>query len=107
MCFPLLPLCGTVEFGKTGFSKGRFTEIKYENFLLLWVWSHQYDALGFCWDYMKLGGESIVGKLQMAGSLSLESKNHSGVGGEVRGDHILKGHAVNNLTFILKVVGNC
>ena len=56
---------------------------------------------------MKLGGESIVGKLQMAGSLSLESKNHSGVGGEVRGDHILKGHAVNNLTFILKVVGNC
>lgn len=42
----------------------------------------------------------------MAGSLSFESKIPSGVDGGVTWDHILKGHTVNNLTFILKVVGN-
>lgn len=55
---------------------------------------------------MKLETESIVGKLQMAGSLYLESKDHGGVNDGVSWDHILKGHAINNLTFILKTVGS-
>lgn len=55
---------------------------------------------------MKLGRENIiVGKLQMAGSLCLESKIHSRMGwwDELEPD---LGGSCSNLAFILKVVGS-